>query len=277
MTRSSPHSIDELLDGETWPLSRLFHENSKLGPLSQLEFVENISSFEQDVAGVRTATQSAKPYPTRRKIDLPRDRRVWRGRRLRDVLRRRRSHRGPFAERQVTLRQWGSLLELACGLTGQARHPDFPEIAQELRAWPSAGALFPIETYVAVLRSDALDRAFCHYQPLTHQFTQLGDCPDAKQLEQMVFADGLWLYASGLVVLTAVLARTQRKYGERGYRFALLEAGHVAQNILLACEDLGLAATPLGGFHEDALADYLELDGTSETPIYAILIGSRDR
>ncbi len=59
-----------------------------------------------------------------------------------------------------------------------------------------------------------------------------------------------------------------------GYRFVLLDAGHLAQNVLLACEDLHLAAVPLGGFDDDGLAELLELKPDREAPLYAILIGT---
>jgi nitroreductase len=57
----------------------------------------------------------------------------------------------------------------------------------------------------------------------------------------------------------------------------LLDAGHLAQNLLLVCEDLRLAAVPLGGFQDDALAELLGLDPSEEAPLYAILIGATRR
>ena len=65
------------------------------------------------------------------------------------------------------------------------------------------------------------------------------------------------------------------KYGERGYRFALLECGHIAQNLLLAAEAEGLAAVPIGGFVDDMINDLMGLDGVSEAVVYVVLAGSR--
>ena len=93
-------------------------------------------------------------------------------------------------------------------------------------------------------------------------------------MEELIYAQGLWDNASGVLVLTASFEKTQVKYGERGYRFVLLDAGHLAQNILLVCEDLGLAAIPLGGFDDDGLANELQLHGELETPLYVIFIGT---
>ena len=69
--------------------------------------------------------------------------------------------------------------------------------------------------------------------------------------------------------------RSRFKYGQRGYRFALLEAGHLAQNVLLAAEALDLGAAPIGGFYDRQLAEFLEIDGVNEGPLYVIPIGSK--
>jgi SagB-type dehydrogenase family enzyme len=268
-----PRTFDELCEEVAWPLSRLYHQHSKLSGYKQQAFQEEIAEYNQDVEAIRRSSRSLKHYPTRPMIELPRARRRFRGRRLYDLLRTRRTRRGQFSPKPVTLKQWGHLLHTACGLTGRVAHPDFPGIVQDLRAWPSGGALYPIELYLAALRSKELDRAWYHYQVQSHRLAQLAPCPEDERLGRLVFADGLWQNASGLLVLTGVFARTQTKYGERGYRFVLLDAGHLAQNILLACEDLHVAAVPLGGFDDDGVGESLELKPDEEAPIYAILIG----
>ena len=78
------------------------------------------------------------------------------------------------------------------------------------------------------------------------------------------------------IALSVVLPRSSFKYGQRAYRFALLEAGHIAQNLLLASEGLGLGALPVGGFFDDEINDLLGLDGCSEFVIYLVLAGSRE-
>jgi SagB-type dehydrogenase family enzyme len=258
-----------------FPLSRLYHQESKLSNHKLQQFVEQIVEFGGNAVSTQHATVSFKQYPTREQIDLPRSSRRLGGHRLRDVLRQRRTRRGEFTSRQVNLKQWGTLFEMSCGLTGKIAHPEYPDIIQDLRAWPSAGALYPIELYIASLVTDEIERAWYHYQVQTHRLAKIGPCPSEEQLAQLVYADGLWSNASGLLVLTGNFNRTQQKYGERGYRFLFLDAGHLAQNLLLACEDLGLAAIPLGAFDDDMLAKSLELDTTREAPLYAILVGTR--
>jgi SagB-type dehydrogenase family enzyme len=78
---------------------------------------------------------------------------------------------------------------------------------------------------------------------------------------------------AALVLVAAIFGRTRFKYGLRGYRFALLEAGHVAQNVLLAATALGLAAVPLGAFYDRRTDTFLALDGVNESTLYAIAVG----
>ena len=69
--------------------------------------------------------------------------------------------------------------------------------------------------------------------------------------------------------------RIKFKYGERGYRFLLLEAGHIAQNLLLAAEADGMGGVAIGGFLDDPLNDLLDLDGVEEAVVYMVLAGQK--
>ena len=78
---------------------------------------------------------------------------------------------------------------------------------------------------------------------------------------------------AALLLVAAVFGRTRFKYGLRGYRFALLEAGHVGQNVLLAATALGLAAVPLGGYYDRRTDEFLGLDGVNESTLYTVAVG----
>ena len=80
--------------------------------------------------------------------------------------------------------------------------------------------------------------------------------------------------SSAIVFITALFERTTFKYGSRGYRFALLEAGHVAQNLDLAAAGLGLATLNVGGFVDRQIDDLLGLDGLLHSTIYICAIGA---
>ena len=79
--------------------------------------------------------------------------------------------------------------------------------------------------------------------------------------------------ASCVFILTAVFQRNQIKYGERGYRYILLEAGHIGENVYLAAEALGLKCCGMGGTRDENLEKLIELDGISESVVYALILG----
>jgi SagB-type dehydrogenase family enzyme len=76
-----------------------------------------------------------------------------------------------------------------------------------------------------------------------------------------------------VVVITAVPGRSLWKYGDRGYRYLLLEAGHAAQNLNLAAVEAGLGCCNLGGFFDEELAGLLLVDTEEEMPLYAVAVG----
>jgi SagB-type dehydrogenase family enzyme len=79
--------------------------------------------------------------------------------------------------------------------------------------------------------------------------------------------------AAVCVVLSAVFQRTRWKYRERAYRYILLEAGHIGQNLYLSATSLGLGACAVGAFHDDKLNDLLGVDGEEEAALYILAVG----
>ena len=74
-------------------------------------------------------------------------------------------------------------------------------------------------------------------------------------------------------ILSAIFQRLRWKYRERTYRYALLEAGHIGQNLYLAATSMGLGACAVGAFLDDELNDLLGLDGQEEAALYMISVG----
>ena len=263
MRLGPPRDYDELVTPASWPLSAAFHANTKLGVHGGLALSERANTFAR--AAEERWPISHKSYPTRPRHALPRAKRSWIGSSLERTLRERRSQRGDFRDAPLDAQRLGSLLERAFGVT----HAE-SEGAPALRAWPSAGGLYPLEIYVATLRCDGFARAVHHYDPVHHTLSELAPCPDDLQT-WLTFDNANPALA---LVMTAVFARTQCKYDERGYRFTLLEAGHAMQNALLVAQSLSMGALPLGGFYEDAIGQGLDLDPQQESPVYAALFGS---
>ena len=74
-------------------------------------------------------------------------------------------------------------------------------------------------------------------------------------------------------VMTAVFWRNRNKYGERGYRYVLHEAGHIGQNVYLVSEALGLKCCALGGTRDENLEKFIDIDGVTESVVYALALG----
>jgi SagB-type dehydrogenase family enzyme len=81
--------------------------------------------------------------------------------------------------------------------------------------------------------------------------------------------------SSVVFLISGVLERTKLKYGERGYRYVLLDIGHLGQNIYLSCTSLNLAIMTTCGFFDDEVNKLLRIDGVDETAMYVAFIGKR--
>lgn len=160
---------------------------------------------------------------------------------LEEAIRQRRTIRN-FAKRALSLEQVSQLLWASYGITKGFR-----------RTVPSAGALYPMDIYPIVGAVDGIEKGVYHYIPEKHEVLLIleGDIRDeiAKaSLYQMWMAD-----ASVLFLITAEYRRITIKYGERGVRYAVMEAGHIAQNLFLQSESLGLGAGIVGAFHDEKI------------------------
>ena len=203
-----------------------------------------------------------KTYPDAPRIALPTPPEEEGGHWM-TVVRARRSQRS-YRDEPISLAELGQLLFAAQGIT-------YPP--GELRAAPSAGALYPIELYASAHRVADLPTGLYHYAVQTHEL----ELVRADDLRGAISAAGLGQgflgEANVCFVLSAIFQRTRWKYRERTYRYVLLEAGHVAQNLCLAATALGLGACPVGAFFDDDLNALLELDGRDEAALYIVAVG----
>ena len=255
---------------DNWQAMRTYHAASNLTPQRMKVFVETIVKFGRDFATGAVPT-TEKLHPTRPQVMLPPSP-AGRGLSLREALRLRRTRR-QFSGEPATLADIAGLLRGACGITGEVTGNLPAGASDKLRAWPSAGGLYPIELYLLPLKCRELNPSVYHHRVSRDSLVELGPMPTQGELEKMLFAEGLWKDASLLIVLTGVFERTAAKYADRGYRFVQQEAGHVMQNLLLMAEELRFNAVALGGFFEDELATALGLEPERESPIYAVILG----
>lgn len=242
---------------ETCPASRLYHEQSAI----TRDWSPRLTS---DESYAHALSLDYKAYPDSPRVALPPPV-LESAAPLADLVAARRSV-PDVADLPVTLDAVSTLLGTSAGVT---RPGDLP-----LRAAPSAGALFPVETYLLAFRVDGLESGIYHYAPLRHDLEWVTDLPDRSEVLARILAPGLAAATPPvIVVLTAVFERVQAKYGERGYRFALVETGHVGQNLSLVAGALGLAGNCIGGFCDQEANELLGLDGAREAVVYMFLTG----
>jgi SagB-type dehydrogenase family enzyme len=258
---------------ELAPLALLYHENSKINRATLPYLAESIGEFAADVEQLRRSATAAKTYPGSDRIELARLGRLPRPDQPLDVVLAGRRSVREFSAAPVPLRAVASLLQRALGVTGEMTHAEHPEIRQRMRAHPSGGALYPIETYLVALRVEQLDAGVYHYHAPDECLEVVRRANLTDRLASLVLTAGGPFDAAGVIVLAARWEQSIAKYGERSYRVVLLDAGHVAQNLLLVATGLGLATCPVAGFHDDALAAEVGLDPNREPVLYLILFG----
>ena len=164
-----------------------------------------------------------------------------------------------------------TLLFAAYGVTRKMQLED--ETNYLCRSIPSAGGLYPLEVYVSLQRVEGAADGLHHYNVLNHGLEPVQIGGAFEQLRSVMLAFPFIQDANVLFFLVGVFARTQRKYGPRGYRFILLEAGHSAQNICLAATQTGLASLCIGGYLDSKLNRILQLDPVEEGVVYAVAAG----
>jgi SagB-type dehydrogenase family enzyme len=252
-------------DGETL-VSELYHENSKQSR-SDLGFYRRIDFFNQSELGFRLAQRAAKQYVCGYRLTLPEPappRSVSVPEAIERRLTTRRFDGGP-----VDLVQIATLLKYGNGVLDKTRHETLVR-----RAIPSAGGLYPTEVYVLPLDVPEMVPGAYHYDVLKHELVRFDDRPAEPILGSAVRSDGELETASVVFGISACFERQSVKYGERAYRFTLLECGHLAHNLLLVATALGLGTLPIGGFLDSAIDSYLGLDGRRESLLYLIFMGT---
>jgi SagB-type dehydrogenase family enzyme len=177
-----------------------------------------------------------------------------------------------FREQPLVIQTLAALLQAAYGVTGTMVVDNGHEYLE--RTVPSAGGFYPLELYVLARNIEATAPGVYHYAPVTGYLELLnGTLPSQARLAQLFLGQPFLQNAAAVVVFTCRPDRTLAKYGDRGYRYALLEAGHAAQNINLGASALGLGVLNLGGFLDDEVAGLLGLERDIEFPVYAVALG----
>jgi SagB-type dehydrogenase family enzyme len=148
-----------------------------------------------------------------------------------------------FKDRPLLLSYLSQLLWAAQGIT---------DPKEGKRAAPSGGALYPLDIYVIVGEKgvDGMEMGVYHYLPEKHSILPVLKGDRRKEIASASLSQMWMAKAPVIFIITAEYKRITGKYGERGIRYALIEAGHVGQNLFLQAEALGLGAGIVGAFND---------------------------
>jgi len=204
-----------------------------------------------------------KPYPGALRTALPRP--EGRGAGVFEVAEARRSVRS-FRAEPLALDGLGALLHASAGVTA-TQH------GMAYRAAPSAGALYPVETYVIAHAVAGLEPGVYHYAVADHALDQVSAGDLRQAIADVGGGQGVLSGAAAVFVWTAVVDRCRHKYRERAWRYVYLDAGHVAAHVSLAAVALGLGSCQVGAFYDDELAELLGVDLDTEPPLYLTAVG----
>jgi SagB-type dehydrogenase family enzyme len=161
------------------------------------------------------------------------------------------------------------ILKCGYGLQGNSEN----ESRRENRTVPSGGKRYPLEIYVFLFKEiDGCKEGIYHYGILRHTLEPILIKRFSKS-DIMALTPFEWLQgANGMICITSVFGRAVNKYGSRSYRYILIEAGHAAQNMLLAGTENAIDMIPIAGVNESEIERILGLSSLQERAVYALFL-----
>jgi len=240
-------------------------------PFTELEKFHSKTKFKKWLPAIEVKywpeswkTTYFKEYPRLDKIILSPPSNL-KGIKLEDALMQRNSSRN-FSKQKMTLENLSNFLYFSAGL-----RDNFPPWIAN-RTYPSPGGRYTLEVYLLSLNSE-LPKGVFHYNVRSHTLEVLDLIKDIKTND---YFNQDWISkASCIIVVTAIFARNTIKYGDRGYRHILEEAGHLGQNFYLNSIPLKLSVCGIGGYVDDRINRLLDVDGIKETVIYVLAVGKK--
>lgn len=250
-------------------LAEDFHTASKFARSIIDRQEAGVSLLVRSAALLEVTARSGKRYPQLSRSPLPAPAPLDAS--LDEILAARKTA-SRFAEDPVRAADVSAMLSAAYGKTHVFARPEGGTV--QLRAVPSAGALYPLDVYLLAKRVDGIEPGLHHFDVAESATACLRRGDAVPDISKAFSQEALVAGAAAVFIVTATFARSRFKYGLRSYRFTLLEAGHLVQNLLLASTALRLASAPMGGFYDAELEEMLGFDGVNESVLYVVPVGA---
>ena len=186
-----------------------------------------------------------------------------------DVIRDRKSSR-VYTQENMTLDELSFLLWATQGVK-EIRGRAYATI----RTVPCGGARHEFETYLLVRNVEGLENGAYHYLPMEHTLEFLNPVENMEQKITDSVCDQGWAAKANVVFYWSMVAyRVEWRYGIFAHRPALMDVGHVGQNLYLACSGLGLGCCAIAAFQHEICNELFGLDGEEEFVVYAVPVGT---
>ena len=212
-----------------------------------------------------TKTPLYKRYSSAKPISLPAPE-TQEGGPIWDTIRKRRSIRD-FKDTPIPLTTLSQLLWATQGITAKEGHFSF-------RTVPSAGALYPIETYLVVNNVEGLEKGVYHYAVDGHELEMVREGDVRLKIARAALNQDMCAEANVVFIWTAIFNRSKWKYKQRAYRYVYLDAGHICQNLALGAVALGLGTCSIAAFYDDEVNELLGVDGKEESALFLCAVGN---
>lgn len=172
----------------------------------------------------------------------------------------------------INLEKLSKLLRYSFG----NRDNEFEDI--QFRTYASAGARYPIEVYVLILNSENLVNGIFHYNVYDNSLELIKKGNFKKEVDDLYKNQPFEVNCPCVIFFSMIFERTMEKYGDRGYRFILLDAGHMSQNLYLVSEFLGLGVVELGAssVNDEVIDNLIGLNSEEENTFLAFFVGNVD-
>lgn len=144
-----------------------------------------------------------------------------------------------------------------------------------LRTVPSGGARHPFETYLIIRKVAALAPGVYHYLPMEHALEYLHEIENMDELISESVCGQSWAAKANVLFYWSIIPyRAEWRYGIHAHRTALMDAGHMAENLYLACTGIGLGCCAIASFSDELCNRMLSLDGEEEFTAYVVPVGT---
>ncbi|MBI5593077.1 MAG: SagB/ThcOx family dehydrogenase [Deltaproteobacteria bacterium] len=151
------------------------------------------------------------------------------------------------------------------------------DLGHALRTVPSAGCRHALETYLCVLNVQGLEQGIYRYLPLEHQLLfEFTEENLKRKIVQLVFRQPYPGEAAVTFIWTAIPYRMEWRYGLAAHKVIAIEAGHVCQNLYLACEAIGAGTCAIAAYDQEGIDELLKIDGQDEFTIYLASVGKME-